>query len=127
VPGTAGVYQGSARAAAVLAIAARYVGVPYRYGGTSPLGFDCSGYVQYVYRQVGVRLPRTADQQLRATRPIPRAQAQPGDLVAFVSGGVAYHIGIYAGGGMIYDAPHTGARVGERAIWTSAVVFTRVG
>jgi cell wall-associated NlpC family hydrolase len=110
----------------VTAIAARYVGVPYVYGGTTPRGFDCSGFVQYVYRQSGISLPRTADQQMRAGRQISRSQARPGDLVAFVSGGSAYHVAIYAGGGMMYDAPHTGSSVGRRAIYSASVVFVRV-
>jgi cell wall-associated NlpC family hydrolase len=115
----------SARGSAVLAIAARYVGTPYVYGGTTPHGFDCSGFTGYVYRQLGVHLPRTANQQMGATRRIARSQARPGDLVFFVSGGRAYHVGIYAGGGKMYDAPHTGARVSKRAIWSAAVVFGR--
>lgn len=110
----------------VLAIAGRYVGVRYVYGGTTPRGFDCSGYVQYVFRQVGVKLPRTADQQMRAGRRIPRSQARPGDLVAFVSGGSAYHIGIYAGGNQMYDAPRPGKSISKRAIWSATVVFVRV-
>jgi cell wall-associated NlpC family hydrolase len=110
----------------ILAIAARYVGIPYVYGGRTPRGFDCSGYVQYVYKLAGKNLPRTADEQMRAGRQISRSQAQDGDLVAFVSGGVAYHIGLYAGGNMMYDSPHTGASVSKRSIWTAAVVFVRV-
>ncbi|WP_158220843.1 C40 family peptidase [Kineosporia sp. R_H_3] len=110
----------------MLAVAARYVGVPYLYGGTTPAGFDCSGYVRYVYAAVGVSLPRTADQQMRATTQVPRSQARPGDLVSFVSGGRVYHNGIYAGNGMMYDAPKTGGFVSKRAIWTATVVYTRV-
>lgn len=110
----------------LLAIAARYLGVPYVWGGTTPRGFDCSGYVQYVYAQAGIRLPRTADQQMHAGRQIPRSQARPGDLVAFVSGGEAHHIAIYAGGNAIYDAPHAGSSVNRRPIWSAAVVFVRV-
>lgn len=110
----------------LLAIAARYVGVPYVYGGTTPRGFDCSGFVQYVFRQAGVSLPRTADEQMRAGRRISRSEARPGDLVAFVSGGSAYHIAIYAGGGMMYDSPHTGSSVSKRAIYSASVVFVRV-
>jgi cell wall-associated NlpC family hydrolase len=110
----------------VIAIAARYVGVPYVYGGSSPRGFDCSGYVQYVYRQLGVSLPRVADAQLRASRQISRSQAKPGDLVFFLSGGSAYHVAIYAGGGMMYDAPRTGKTVTKREIWSATVVFARV-
>ncbi len=116
---------GSARGSAVLAVAARYVGTPYVYGGTSPHGFDCSGFVGYVYRQLGVSLPRTANEQLHATHRLTRSQAQAGDLVFFTSGGRAYHVGIYAGHGQMYDSPHTGARVSKRKIWTSAVSFGR--
>jgi cell wall-associated NlpC family hydrolase len=116
----------SVRGSSVLAIAARYVGTPYVYGGTSPHGFDCSGYVGYVYRQLGVSLPRTANQQMGATRRISRSQARAGDLVFFVSASRAYHVGIYAGGGMMYDAPHTGSSVGKRKIWDAAAVFGRV-
>ena len=115
------------KGSAVLRIAARYVGVPYVYGGTTPRGFDCSGFTRYVYAQVGRSLPRTADQQMRATHRISRSQARPGDLVAFVRGGRAYHIGIYAGNNMMYDSPRSGKRISRRAIWTSAVVFSRVG
>jgi cell wall-associated NlpC family hydrolase len=120
--------SGSAtKGSAVLRVAARYVGIPYVYGGTTPSGFDCSGFTRYVYAQLGRSLPRTADQQMRATQRISRSQARPGDLVSFVRGGRAYHIGIYAGDGMMYDSPRSGKRISRRAIWTSAVVFSRVG
>jgi cell wall-associated NlpC family hydrolase len=118
--------HGVARGSSVLAVAARYVGTPYLYGGTTPHGFDCSGYTGYVYRQLGISLPRTANQQFHATRHISRSQARAGDLVFFVSGGRAYHVGIYAGGGKIYDAPHTGRTIQKRAIWDATVVFGRV-
>lgn len=116
----------AARGSDVLAVAARYVGTPYRYGGTTPRGFDCSGYVGYVYRQLGISLPRTANQQMGATRRITRSQARAGDLVFFVSAGRAYHVAIYAGHNQIYDAPHTGKTVQKRTLWTSAVVYGRV-
>ncbi|HST86312.1 MAG TPA: NlpC/P60 family protein [Kineosporiaceae bacterium] len=117
---------GTASGSSVLAIAARYVGTPYVYGGTTPRGFDCSGFVGYVYRQLGVSLPRTANDQMNATRQIPRSQAQPGDLVFFVSGGRAYHDGIYAGGNMMYDSPRSGKSIQKREIWSADVVFARV-
>jgi cell wall-associated NlpC family hydrolase len=110
----------------VLALAARYVGVPYRFGGTRPSGFDCSGYVKYVFALAGVTVPRTADDQLRAATPIRRSHARPGDLVFFVAGGRAYHNGIYAGDGMIYDAPSSGRSVSKRPIWSATVVYARV-
>ena len=118
---------GTSRGEAVLAIARQYVGVPYRYGGTTPAGFDCSGYTRFVYARLGHTLPRTADQQMRATTRISRTQAVPGDLVFFLSGGRAHHIGIYAGGNQMYDAPRTGLSVTRRSIWSDTLVFTRVG
>jgi cell wall-associated NlpC family hydrolase len=112
---------------AVVSIAMRYLGIAYRYGGTSPRGFDCSGFTQYVFEQVGVSLPRTADQQLRATTRIPRSEARPGDLVFYLGGGgPATHVGIYLGGGKMIDSPRTGKVVSVRAIYSSNVVFTRV-
>lgn len=116
----------SPRGSAVLAIAARYLGVPYVYGGTSPSGFDCSGYTQYVFAQLGYSLPRTATQQMNATKRVSSSEAVAGDLVFFLSGSGASHVGIYAGGGMIYDAGSSGGVVQKRAIWTSAIVFGRV-
>jgi cell wall-associated NlpC family hydrolase len=118
---------GSARGSTIIAIAARYVGTPYRYGGTTPAGFDCSGFVRYVFAQVGVSLPRTANEQMNASRRISRSEARPGDLVFFVSGGRAYHNGIYAGGTMMYDSPRSGKSLQKREIWSSSVVFARVG
>jgi cell wall-associated NlpC family hydrolase len=117
---------GTASGSSVLAIAARYVGTPYVYGGTTPSGFDCSGFVGYVYRQLGVSLPRTANDQMNATKQIPRSQARPGDLVFFVSGGRAYHDGIFAGGNMMYDSPRSGKSIQKREIWSADVVFARV-
>ena len=111
----------------VLQVAQRYLGVPYRLGGTTPSGLDCSGYTGLVYRQLGVQLPRTAQQQMLATRPVAARDARPGDLVFFLSGGRAYHTGIYAGGGAMYDAPKPGRTVTKRALWRAAVVFHRVG
>lgn len=106
----------------VLEIAARYEGVPYRYGGTSPeTGFDCSGYTQYVFNEVGISLPRTAEQQRQYVTPV--SSPQPGDLVFF--GAPAYHMGIYAGNGMMWDAPRSGGSVGYRKIWTANVTYGR--
>jgi cell wall-associated NlpC family hydrolase len=116
----------AARGSSVLSIAARYVGTPYVYGGTTPRGFDCSGYTRYVYAQLGVSLPRTANAQMLATKRISRSEAKPGDLVFFVSGGRAYHNGIYAGDGMMYDSPRSGKSVSKRAIWDATIVFGRV-
>jgi cell wall-associated NlpC family hydrolase len=105
----------------VLEIAARYVGVPYRYGGTTPAGFDCSGFTAYVYAQVGISLGRTTTAQRSAGVVVSRADALPGDLV-WTSG----HVAIYAGGGMQIDAPRTGKTVQFRAIWQSNPIFLRL-
>ncbi len=108
--------------AAVMSIAARYEGTPYKYGGTTPSGFDCSGYTQYVFRQVGISLPRTSSAQRAATTRISRSEAVPGDLV-FMPG----HVGIYAGNGMMWDSPRTGEAVHKRAVYSSSATYGRVG
>lgn len=93
---------------AVCDLAAQFLGVPYVWGGTSPSGFDCSGLVQYVYNQLGIKLARVADDQMKEGIPVTRDQLMPGDLVGFGYGGYASHIGIYVGNGMMIHAPHTG-------------------
>ncbi len=105
----------------VLSIAASLAGIYYIYGGTTTAGFDCSGFTQYVFNKVGVSLPRTAEQQRQATTPV--TNPQPGDLVFF--GIPAYHNGIYAGNGMMWDSPKTGSAIAKRAIWSSTVTYGR--
>ena len=101
----------NAGAAALLAAESR-IGTPYRYGGSGPDAFDCSGLVAYAYRQAGVILPRTAAQQYALARPLPRAELLPGDLVFFRwSGREVSHVGIYAGDGQFVHAPQTGGQV----------------
>jgi cell wall-associated NlpC family hydrolase len=89
----------------VVSIAEQYLGVPYRWGGASPSGFDCSGLVMYVFAQVGVSLPHSSYAQYGMGSPVSRDQLQPGDLVFFDGLG---HVGIYVGGGSFIHAPHTG-------------------
>ena len=96
---------------AIVDYAAQFLGVPYVWGGTSPSGFDCSGLVQYVYKQFGYNLNRVACDQMKNGIAVSRSQLMPGDLVGFYSsagGGYVGHIGIYVGGGMMIHAPHTG-------------------
>lgn len=107
---------------AVLEVASRYVGVPYVSGGTTPEGFDCSGFTSYVYAQLGITLPRTSSAQRNAGTVVSRAEAQPGDLIWSPG-----HIGIYAGGDMMIDAPRPGKTVQFRSIWQSSPTFIRIG
>lgn len=113
--------------AKVLREAAKLKGTPYRYGGTSPRGFDCSGYTGYVYKKAGKKLPRTSRQQYAATKHISRKAAKPGDLIFFRnSGGGVYHVGIYAGGNMLWHSSKPGVPVKKGKIWASNVAFGRV-
>jgi cell wall-associated NlpC family hydrolase len=89
----------------VVGIAMQYLGTPYVWGGASPGGFDCSGFVMYVYAQVGVSLPHSSYAQYGMGSPVSRSDLQPGDLVFFDGLG---HVGIYVGGGSFIHAPHTG-------------------
>ncbi len=94
---------------ALLTSARRYLGVPYVWGGEDPSGFDCSGYVQYLFGLHGVRLPRTADVQFMAGRSVPRGHEQPGDLVFFETYAPgASHVGVYLGNGVFIHASSVG-------------------
>ena len=89
----------------LLNIAMRFGGVPYVWGGASPSGFDCSGFVQYVFRQIGVNLPRTADVQYELGRKVLESELQAGDLVFFETYEPgASHDGIYVGDGKFIAA-----------------------
>jgi hypothetical protein len=94
-----------------VAIATRYLGVPYLWGGASPLtGFDCSGLTMFAYAQVGIHLTHYTGAQFHEGRPVPPTALEPGDLVFFDAGafGVPGHEGMYIGGGLFIQAPHTG-------------------
>lgn len=92
----------------VVGIALKHVGAPYRWGGSAPDGFDCSGFVQYVYARVGISIPHNVAQQYRYGAPVPRDQLKPGDLVFFDR---LRHNGIYIGQGRFIHARQTGKHV----------------
>jgi len=95
-----------ARRDSVVAFARQQLGTRYVFGGTSPRGFDCSGFTQYLARAFGVNLPRTAAQQARVGTEVPkdRSALRPGDLLTFGRGGRVTHIGIYVGDGRYVHA-----------------------
>ena len=112
-------------AAMALAFVAAQVGKPYSWGAAGPDAFDCSGLVQQAWAAAGVSLPRVAKDQFAATTRISFADLQPGDLVFFEKG--IGHVGMYIGGGVMIDAPHTGAVVQPDSIfWKDLAGFGRV-
>ena len=108
----------------VVGIAMQYLGVPYVWGGASPSGFDCSGFIMYVYGQMGVSLPHHAASQYGAGSPVSRDALEPGDLVFFNGLG---HAGIYIGGGQFIHSPHTGDVVKISSLSDSWYAATWVG
>jgi cell wall-associated NlpC family hydrolase len=99
-------------------IASAQAGEPYVYGASGPNSFDCSGFTQYVYGQMGKSIPRTAADQQAAATPVSPGNARPGDLI-FI-GNPAYHVGIYAGNGKFWTAPKSGDVVKLQDIWSSS-------
>jgi cell wall-associated NlpC family hydrolase len=100
----------SAVGGSAVEIAMQYIGVPYRWAGSSPsTGFDCSGFTKYVYAQLGVYLPHSSRMQINSGTRVARADLQPGDLVFF--GSPIHHVGMYVGNNNYIHAPYTGANV----------------
>ena len=101
----------SGSASEVVDLAMQYLGYPYCYGGSSPSGFDCSGFVRYVYSQFGCSLNRTASAQMSNGTSVSMSELQPGDMVFFLKSGSgasrASHVGIYIGGGQSSSATWT--------------------
>ena len=112
---------------AAVAKAMEYQGIPYLWGGTDPnVGLDCSGFVQHVYRQLGIELPRVSRDQAKAGVEVPSlAEARPGDLIAF--GTPVDHIAIYVGDGKIIHAPRTGEVVKITDIHRTPTAIRRLG
>jgi cell wall-associated NlpC family hydrolase len=106
----------------VISTALQYQGVPYVFGGADPSGFDCSGFVMYVYAQYGVSLPHGSTSQGNAGTAIDPAAALPGDVIIMDG-----HDGFYMGNGMILDAPQEGGVVSVRPLWTDDYYIVRFG
>ncbi|NHN57286.1 cell wall lytic activity [Calidifontibacter sp. DB0510] len=110
---TAPVSRSGSGSSAIVSIAKQYQGVPYVWGGSTPAGFDCSGFTSYVYKRAGIYIPRTASAQQRYVRRV--SSPVPGDLV--FSGFPAYHVAIYVGGGMQIAASKPGTSIAIKQIW----------
>lgn len=110
--------------APVLRAAVSALGTPYRYGGSGPGGFDCSGLTRWALAQAGVDLPRTSPAQRAASRPVAAADLQPGDLVFYYG---ASHVGIYVGDGQVIHAPRSGRRVEVVPVGRSGMVPSGFG
>ena len=119
--------SGSASGSSIINTAMNYLGVPYVWGGSTPSGFDCSGFVQYVFKKNGVSLPRTAASQSGVGTSVSRSNLQPGDLVFFSNGGGISHVGIYIGNGNMVHAPHTGDVVKVTSINSSYYISHYAG
>ena len=104
--------RGEQWTSSLLTLSKRYLGVRYRWGGTTPAGFDCSGFLYYIYGRMGVSLPRTTFDMFEAGVPVPRDALQPGDILFFqtISPGPS-HAGIYIGDGRFAHASSAGRRV----------------
>jgi cell wall-associated NlpC family hydrolase len=108
--------------AAVAAVAQQYQGVPYVFGGSDPSGFDCSGFVMFVYAQFGISLPHSVSGTAAMGTAIATEAALPGDIVILPG-----HNGIYLGNGMFIDAPYEGKTVQVRPIYDSNYYIVRIG
>jgi cell wall-associated NlpC family hydrolase len=111
------------------AVAVDQVGVPYRYGGSNPSGFDCSGLVQYSYSRAGMQLPRTTGQLWTSTRSVGRHELRTGDLLFFRIDGKMSHVGLYLGGQRFVHAPSSGRKVSVASLDSPYynAAFTRAG
>ena len=115
---------------ALIRVAARQIGTPYRFGGNTRGGFDCSGLVQFAHRQLGIRVPRTSASQWAKARQQRRAHLLPGDLLFFHLGPRSTrHVGIYEGDGLFIHAPSSGKSVRRASLanpfWRQRLIGAR--
>ncbi len=110
-------------------IATKMLGKPYRFGGASPSGFDCSGLVYYSYHKAGYRVPRTSQLQYQDSLPVKRGHMKEGDLLFFRIEGKVSHVGVYLGNNQFIHAPSSGKRVSiaslDNPYWSKR--FTKAG
>jgi cell wall-associated NlpC family hydrolase len=93
------------------------LGAPYRFGGSGPAAFDCSGLIRFVHGEIGIDVPRTAEEQFAAAIPVALADLKPGDLLFFrIHGSRVSHVAIYAGENRFVHAPQTGRPVELRTL-----------
>ena len=114
----------------VVVTAREMLGAPYRYGGTTPRGFDCSGLVWYSHQRAGIAVPRRSRQQMSSVRQVGMGSLRGGDLLFFsIDGRASYHVGIYVGDGRFIHAPSSGKKVSSARLdnpyWRSR--FLRAG
>lgn len=109
-PLTFGEFSSPSAGERIVQIAEQYLGIPYVYGGTTPAGFDCSGFTSFVFSQMGYNLYRSSYQQINNGIPVSKSELQPGDLLLFKKKDAnrIHHVGIYVGDGMMIHSPQTG-------------------
>jgi cell wall-associated NlpC family hydrolase len=117
---------GSSLGAKAVYLASQYAGRPYVYGAEGPNAFDCSGFSQYVFKQLGRTLPRTTNEQYAAVNHVSQYNKQIGDLIFIGTPGNITHMGIYAGDGRMWAAPHTGDVVRLQTIYSTTYLVGRV-
>ncbi|MGA9309162.1 MAG: C40 family peptidase, partial [Pseudonocardiaceae bacterium] len=110
---------------AFLKAAMSRVGMPYVWGAAGPRSFDCSGLVQWSYRQAGLYLPRTAAAQSRVGTRVSLSQIRPGDLIFYSYGGGVGHVAMAAGDGMLIESSQSGHPVAKRRIYTRGLAVIR--
>ena len=117
--------SGAATGNDVVAMAKKYIGVPYVWGGTNPAtGMDCSGFTQRVFKDLGIEIPRVVSDQMRQGTPVASlAEAKPGDLLVSFGGD---HISIYLGNGKAIDAPVPGKTIQIRDAWEQQSNLTSI-